>query len=1020
MCGHTQRRQQKEAQLNARISQLREEVLQPQSVIEEDQPLPPTANELHITRAMHNEDVDARPLEAEVQFLWKESEIRPQPLMVAPSPMDRIAPPQSNRMLLQHSEVSQPPYAAAEAAKLTAQRHQMSRMEFEEKIQPFRVAKTLLTNTNARHLALLDVQEKRKEREQWLVQRIGAFYPENEEEEEDPADPGATAASGSGSGNERPLPDEDPAGLAQEASQSTSSRGAITSPNVAGSGASTSAPPFRIPKHFPASFRALLEDLHPPSTPESTSRLSRHHRHRHSPHANSHSHSRSRSGGAGPLGSSSSGQLRSISSRAHFPPRFRPGGFGLDGPTIIHHPHLDRLRTALMALTEQEVDAILRPPGWEEFEKQHPKRRSNASPPLRPMSPETPISLRRSQSSQAFEQYRRSLLPSPAASVHGGAGGTAVSEETVDAAVSPEKRRLDEISILFLHLLEEAADAANYGPEERERIIDIHAAFQEQRLQQEYQNYHPVLDVVVSAAFDEQWELEVERHKTEKDRKLEAGIAAASSQQKKVCASAKHNAGAAAGGGKGSHSAGKAKTASRTAGKRGDATSTRPSEADSDSAQAATLAALANASPSLEAFGGFNVNPLFPLDKAWIREIERIRQHDALLDLLRQRPVCPADELPPGLGTEVTGGMQPIASRGSFTNSATSGGIANAIAGGHGGHTGPSPVPGGDASDLPPTSIVTFPQAEMGMLVNPSSSDHAAAAATGTTQRRRSTASPDTVKASVGQAGAAGPAVRKSSISINESMNIVLGDSKEQSAADEERVGRGSISNSSAASGGAAESTSHEANDETQQPQRSAESGAGEVGEDGNQEAEAEAGAQAPSSAPPRSSMASSSDTPHTATAGGSANSQTSGVSPSPEDDEAAGRRGSNTKVGRSVPPPLQLSSPSVVLPANEQELMHHTQLQQSAQQQMLLASSTSMSTYNTSTLNAGVPLMNQTTFNADDAWGSIRDMGMAVPLDIHAPHMELLLDYHESAVAEMELIMEAEERSVTNLLQQL
>lgn len=993
MCGHTQRRQQKEALLNARIAQLREEVLQPQSVAEEDQPLPPTAGELHITRAMHNEDVNARPLEGEVQFLWKESAIRPHPLMVAPAPMDRVAPPDPNRMLLHHSELSQPPYAAAEGARLTAQRHQMTRMEFEEKIQPFRVAKTLLTNTNARHLALLDVQEKRKQREQWLVQRIGAFYPENEEEEE-PIDAAGAAGGGragaAAAAGDRPLPEAE-ASLTK-ALQSATSSGAMGS--AAGVGSPTDgslAPPFRIPKNFPPSFRALLEALHPPATPEST-RLSRHHRHthRHSPSA----HSRS----GGPLGSaaSTSGQLRSIPSRAHFPPRHRPGGFGLDGPTIIHHPHLDRLRAALLA-PDNEVDALLKPPGWEEMEKQG-KSKANTVAPMRPISPETPASLRKSQTSQAFEQYRRSLLPSPAASVHGGAGGTTVSEETIDA-VSPEKKRLDEISNLFLHLLEEAADAANYGPEERERIIDIHAAFQEQRLQQEYQNYHPVLDVAVSAAFDEQWGLEVERHKTEKDRKLEAGAnaaaanAAASAQQKRACATNKLGTGSGAAGAKG-----KAKASASGGGRRGETLSTRPSEAGTTESVEA-VAAGANASPAwLETFAGFHVNPLFPLDSAWCREVERIRQHDALLDLLRQRPVCPANELPPGLGTGVTGGMQSIASRGSFTNSAN----ATALAASHGVAAMTSPQPQSMAdSDLPPTSIVTFPQAEMGVLPSPKSEE--------TEQGhpgRRSTASPDVVKVTPeGRAGG----TRKSSISINESMNVILEDSKGDVQAAEGERGGTSPSNSSAVSG-----TDNATNNQTKQPSDMT----GESGDGGGAgEEEEEDRTLDTSSQRRRSSRESGSEAlpPTTTTARGSTASQGGAE---PQTGEVVRSGGEAKGGGRPIPPPLQLNSPSVVLPANEQELMHQAQLQQSAQQ-LLLASSTSMSTYNTSTLNAG-PMMNQTTFNADDAWASIRDIGMTVPLDMHAPHMELLLDYHESAVAEMELIMEAEERSVTNLLQQL
>lgn len=115
-------------------------------------------------------------------------------------------------------------------------------------------------------------------------------------------------------------------------------------------------------------------------------------------------------------------------------------------------------------------------------------------------------------------------------------------DHSSEASFQPEKHRLGEISNLFLELLEEAATAGNIPLEERVRIIDIHAAFQEQRLQQEYQKWHSVMDVKPSPFDEQQWATEVRQHKSERNQKWEADLAMEATLQKRLQVNAKRNA----------------------------------------------------------------------------------------------------------------------------------------------------------------------------------------------------------------------------------------------------------------------------------------------------------------------------------------------------------------------------------------------------------------------------------------------------------------------------------------------
>lgn len=272
-------------------------------------------------------------------------------------------------------------------------------------------------------------------------------------------------------------------------------------------------------------------------------------------------------------------------------------------------------------------------------------------------------------------------------------------------AILPEKHHLGAISNLFLELLEEAANAGNIPLDERVRIIDIHAAFQEQRLQQEYQKSHSVIDVKPSPFDEKQWSVEVRQHKSERNQKWEADLAMEAALQKRLEVNAKRNrkteeqerlrlkrsempsftppAGenvkdqpAPLGVGKkvlknkrkpgGSH-AGSVKdpsTISLTssyssslhcfasaptagAGGGGKTMAIRPTP---------TIRATGATSPTANLYAkelmerGIPINPLFPLDEAWRREEERMRLQEGLLDYLRHRPcgsVIPSDASSP-------------------------------------------------------------------------------------------------------------------------------------------------------------------------------------------------------------------------------------------------------------------------------------------------------------------------------------------------------------------------------------
>lgn len=255
---------------------------------------------------------------------------------------------------------------------------------------------------------------------------------------------------------------------------------------------------------------------------------------------------------------------------------------------------------------------------------------------------------------------------------------------TSTAGSLPEAYRLGEISNLFLELLEDAAIAGNLPLDERLRVIDIHAAFQEQRLQQEYQQMHPVMDVTPSP-MDVHWASEVRRQKSEKSRKWEADLAASRATQKRLQGKAKQNATkekewnggrwcsehdtsqppSSSTGTKNSRPAapttrGKQKAVrSKTHRERVTASGHHPPHPQTAHPRrqqqqasshplpvpSAAVTSSSSTSPSTAHASGYvqalldrhiPVNPLFPIQAAWEREERRIRQQEGLLDYLRQ------------------------------------------------------------------------------------------------------------------------------------------------------------------------------------------------------------------------------------------------------------------------------------------------------------------------------------------------------------------------------------------------
>lgn len=1003
LCGHVLRRQMREAQIDARLESLREALHSPIFADDDDDgdeeecsegssrsggaashiTLPPQdPSELHVTRTMHQtssgliyqmvntanagyhtsnereeevvvkEEEEAmvvappvpQPSEKEVQFLWKESYIRPMPLIVGQSPMEHIAAPAPNKMLLQHSQASKPPYAAAEAAELACQRRDMSRMEYEEKMKPFRIAKTLLTNTNARHLELLAEAEKRKARDQWLIQRVGAYFPENEEaedEDEDEHNNMSTPPLPSGGGTRPTTPSGEAGGAAAEGNEDGGAPPPVVAPPK----------PFRIPKNFPPAFRALVEEWRSTGTAAASPSPS-HRRHGRKTHGG-----RVRSAGDGASRSSFSPSKRPQSpatvsmspsgsrfpatvstrsqqqSKSYFSHRHGHGG-GFDGPTLIHHPHLDRLREALLA-PDNEVDALLQPPGW-------PKHGQDG---VFGSFVGSPGSIR----SSAFDQYRRSMQPSPAASTQGG-------DSESQAPVNPDKKRLDEISALFLRLLEEAADTVNYeSMEERERIIDIHAAFQEQRLQQEYQNHHPLLDVAVSLSFDEQWPIEVARHKSEKDRKDETIAMQAAAAEKKLTQNAKHNEG----GGKGSDTSGKKKAGG---GKPSRATSAVASTAVSRRAsRMPTSSKMGSEMPSTTTSDPEGLqkrerpnrdNPLFPMARAWSRENERVRQHEGLLDLLRHRPIS---DFPGLISPSGTFTVSAVASM-ETTEGASSGWWGTgASASNEDAQQQQQPAQEGE-EEAPAAAVVssTTPhdrrssQSEVSSVASHRTSDETSAH-----PHSRSSVVATTTRST---------ARRSSSCVIDESKNIILEDDNDGEA-EKASVGPEDTRRTSS---------------KKDLPSLLVPSGSGQE----------EAGSP---TATTTNNNATTTTTTTTAEGGSSE-----------EWDGALPHR----------PPPLVSLAPSVLMPAAE-----------AAAAEAAKSQGPSVAGH-TPEWGGSQPGMVAATEEEEegifDPWGSVREMGAAVPLGFHEPHMRVLLQQHDNAVAEMALLMEAEENSVTNLLQQM
>eukprot|EP00796_Vickermania_ingenoplastis_P000268 gene268-142_t len=861
---HAMLQRERDERLDRYIEQLREGLYAPQDDTNDPMRLPDPQSPTHVTRTLHKNSAQEKPSEAEAQLLWKESKVRPMPMLVGPSPMEHARPPPSCRALLKSAEVFSPPYAAAEAKRLAAQRGALTAMEYEEKTQPFRIATTLLTNTNARHLELVEMEERRKQRDQWLVRELGAFFPEDTEQEEapQPLPPPHTITTLEGGANA-----EDPVAAAVQQQQQQQQ-------------------PKPIPKLFPPAFKALLEDLQSPpiaASPSASTHRRHHHHHRRSEEAAgggiltaspSH-HAHTSSAGA------SMRSPRSHSARAGLSHRTQHffGGSAFVGPSMVHHKHLDRLRAALVA-PESELDELLQPPGWPH------KRQSNNTP-----------ALCRSASSTAFEQYRKSMQRQGSS-----LGSTMISQENTSVElVNPEKRRLDEISALFLRLLEEAAETAQYGPADRDRIIAIHAAFQEQRLQQEYQNHHPLLDVAVSLAFDEQWAEEVRRHKSDKDRKAEEGQALAHAASKRIAAAAKQNALLA-----------KEKAKALAEGGRRKKKGEKASSPDSAAAKRRKMAEAAEAAAKASI-----ANPLFPLDGAWTREISRIQQHEGLLELLRHRPV---EDLPGLLSAAALG----ISTSGSAAASVTSVDLPETAGSGAGSATGGEKAP-----------VVSFPGGGM----------HASSAA----------------------------AARRKSSSV-----ASLGSPTE--------ARRQSASGSGAAGG-------EEAMQDSPGPERAAAvehraSRRVSVATPDSQQAAAAAGLH---DVPVLPEQASGGASPEDRRCGSEEH-----LGGTPEGGVGAQRI--------APPPPLRFLSPP-----------HPFNLSTTAG-----AESSSFMNRPASTgglLSSPSPMAATTP---SDPWAMVREMGVAVPVGMNDPHMRLLLDHHESAVAEMALLMEAQEASVTNLLQQL
>lgn len=270
---------------------------------------------------------------------------------------------------------------------------------------------------------------------------------------------------------------------------------------------------------------------------------------------------------------------------------------------MVHLTHIDKLRAA-MHLDGDALDALLAaPPVWGTASMGLPAAAAGEDDEE---ECDGPIS---KKSSSSFNRYRNQMrqqqnasstyTPSPSPSPRGNAArrrrveGTKKKSLSAAELVNPEMTRIDELSDLFLRQLEMAADAAGYSVEkDRERLIGVHAAFQEQRLQQDYLNLHPMHDVVVSTDFDEQWNAMLRRRHGDSKRS---------------------GAGASGSGGQSSSPPQRGRQPFRTA---------------------------APPPPSTLLPPGGAGHSLFDMSAAWKRRDQQVAQHDMLLETLRRDPAA--------------------------------------------------------------------------------------------------------------------------------------------------------------------------------------------------------------------------------------------------------------------------------------------------------------------------------------------------------------------------------------------
>lgn len=434
-----------------------------QKIVTEDTEAPlPSAAETVCTRTLHETDQHHLPSEKEMDFLWTEFKIQPGPLMAPQELVERVAAPHPNVLLLQPpSAVEEVPFSATESARLDAQKPQLTRMEYETKKQPFLIAQSVFPNVNGRHLDMLAIEEAKKKREKQLIELFQDYYPE-----EEPT-------------NSQPLTEV-----------------IVSPPEEGGKPAKT----FRIPADFPLSFRQFLESQYlaveagssgqrcSADSPR-TGRVSTA-----SPHRQSESSRAPDRPPQSPLfGATSPHSRPATDAGARRARQLRV--FSVFEPRQIPNHPLHRFRAALRA-PECEVDKY-----YEYF-----------APPSGQVchSPKKSIGMTTSSRSAPILANTTVLEPSPPASA------------SLPPPTSPGTRHLKHLSQMFLDLLNEASELHHYAAEDRQRMVEIHNAFQEQRMQQEYQNRHPLVDVTESLPYDERRRSEVRLKREEKYRKLRA------------------------------------------------------------------------------------------------------------------------------------------------------------------------------------------------------------------------------------------------------------------------------------------------------------------------------------------------------------------------------------------------------------------------------------------------------------------------------------------------------------------